>query len=40
VNAASGGFGTPTVLVNGKMYTGSISDPSAFASFVQQVLAS
>ena len=40
VNPSSGGFGTPTVLVNGQMYTGSISDPSAFASFVEQVLAS
>lgn len=28
------GFGTPTVLVNGKQYTGSVSDAAAFAAFV------
>lgn len=31
--------GTPTVLVNGQQYSGSFSDPAAFAAFVQQVLA-
>ncbi|WP_104135559.1 MULTISPECIES: thioredoxin domain-containing protein [unclassified Cryobacterium] len=30
--------GTPTVLVNGKPYTGSLDDPKEFASFVQQAL--
>ena len=30
--------GTPTVLVNGKPYTGSLEDPKEFASFVQQAL--
>ena len=40
VNPSSGGFGTPTVLVNGKMYTGSPTDANAFTSFIQQVLAS
>ncbi|WP_233201940.1 thioredoxin domain-containing protein [Cryobacterium sp. Y11] len=30
--------GTPTVLVNGKPYAGSIDDPKEFASFVQQAL--
>lgn len=28
--------GTPTVLVNGKQYSGSLTDASAFASFVEQ----
>lgn len=28
--------GTPTVLVNGKQYTGSLDDPKEFAAFVQQ----
>ena len=32
--------GTPTVLVNGQQYTGSLTDSSAFTSFIQQVLAS
>jgi len=32
--------GTPTVLVNGQQYTGSLSDGSAFTGFIQQVLAS
>ena len=36
VNPANGSFGTPTVLVNGHMYTGSLTDPNAFATFVQQ----
>ncbi|WP_235492369.1 DsbA family protein [Leifsonia sp. Root112D2] len=39
VNPANGYFGTPTVLVNGTMYTGSVSDASVFASFVQQTMA-
>ena len=30
--------GTPTVLVNGKPYTGSLDDPKEFASFVQKAL--
>ncbi|MFF1878503.1 DsbA family protein [Leifsonia sp. NPDC058230] len=34
VNPSSGGFGTPTVLVNGQRYSGSVSDASAFATFV------
>ena len=32
--------GTPTVLVNGQQYTGSLTDANAFTSFIQQVLAS
>ena len=36
---SSGQFGTPTVLVNGQRYSGSITDPAALASFIQQVLA-
>ena len=28
------GFGTPTVLVNGKMFTGSVTDPTDFAQFI------
>ena len=31
-------IGTPTILVNGKPYTGSFEDPKEFASFVQQAL--
>lgn len=31
-------IGTPTILVNGKPYTGSLNDPKEFASFVQQAL--
>jgi protein-disulfide isomerase len=31
--------GTPTVLVNGTQYSGSLTDGSAFTSFIQQVLA-
>lgn len=31
-------IGTPTILVNGKPYTGSLDDPKEFASFVQQAL--
>ena len=31
--------GTPTILVNGQTYTGSITDTSTFTAFVQQVLA-
>lgn len=36
INPANGGFGTPTVMVNGKMYTGTVSDANAFQAFVQQ----
>jgi protein-disulfide isomerase len=32
--------GTPTVLVNGQQYSGSLTDASAFTSFIQQVLSS
>ena len=32
--------GTPTVLVNGNQYTGSLTDANAFASFVQAQLGS
>jgi len=35
--SATGQFGTPTVLVNGSKYSGSISDPTAFAQFVASV---
>ena len=38
INPSSGGFGTPTVLVNGQMYTGDVSDASAFLAFVQQAV--
>jgi protein-disulfide isomerase len=31
--------GTPTVLVNGQQYQGSLTDAGAFAAFVQQVVA-
>ena len=31
-------IGTPTILVNGKPYTGALDDPNEFASFVQQAL--
>ncbi len=31
-------IGTPTILVNGKPYTGSLEDPKEFATFVQQAL--
>ncbi len=31
--------GTPTVLVNGQQYSGSLTDATAFSTFVQQVLA-
>ncbi|WP_233205856.1 thioredoxin domain-containing protein [Cryobacterium sp. Y82] len=31
-------IGTPTILVNGKPYTGSLEDPKEFASFVQVAL--
>ncbi|WP_022881722.1 DsbA family protein [Gryllotalpicola ginsengisoli] len=37
VKVASTGFATPTVLVNGKKYTGSITDAAAFKSFVESV---
>ncbi|PPL19762.1 hypothetical protein GY24_04375 [Microterricola pindariensis] len=30
--------GTPTVLVNGKQYAGSLDDPKEFAAFVQQAM--
>lgn len=41
-NSASGAAvtGTPTVLVNGQTYTGSITDPTTFTTFIQTVLAS
>jgi protein-disulfide isomerase len=35
-NPESGGFGTPTILVNGVRYTGALDDPQAFAAFVAQ----
>jgi hypothetical protein len=31
--------GTPTVLINGQQYVGSLTDGGAFTDFVQQVLA-
>jgi protein-disulfide isomerase len=34
VNPANGSFGTPTVIVNGQRYQGSVSDANAFATFV------
>ncbi|HWH25893.1 MAG TPA: thioredoxin domain-containing protein [Pseudolysinimonas sp.] len=33
---SNGSFGTPTVLVNGKRYTGPLGDDAAFSSFAQQ----
>jgi protein-disulfide isomerase len=33
-NPSTGGFGTPTVLVNGVRYTGPLDDPQSFAAFV------
>jgi protein-disulfide isomerase len=33
---SQGGFGTPTVLVNGARYEGSLTDASAFSAFVAQ----
>jgi protein-disulfide isomerase len=36
INPSNGSFGTPTVLVNGHMYTGSVTDANAFLTFVQQ----
>ncbi|WP_309709662.1 thioredoxin domain-containing protein [Pseudolysinimonas sp.] len=35
-NPSTGGFGTPTVLINGVRYTGALDDPQAFAAFVAQ----
>jgi len=35
-NPSTGGFGTPTILVNGVRYTGALDDPSAFATFIAQ----
>lgn len=35
-NPASGSFGTPTILVNGERYEGSITDPSALAAFIEE----
>ncbi len=35
-NPSTGGFGTPTVLVNGVRYTGALDDPQAFATFVAE----
>ncbi|MCX7521206.1 thioredoxin domain-containing protein [Microbacterium sp. STN6] len=37
-NPRSGSFGTPVVLVNGKMYPGSLTDASAFLSFVSSTV--
>ncbi|WP_349863803.1 thioredoxin domain-containing protein [Leifsonia sp. WHRI 6310E] len=34
VNASTGGFGTPTVFVNGERYQGGFTDATQFASFV------
>ncbi|MES1211980.1 MAG: hypothetical protein ABUT11_00375, partial [Leifsonia sp.] len=39
INPSNGGFGTPTVMVNGHMYTGSPTDANAFLTFVQQSVA-
>lgn len=36
VNPSTGGFGTPTILVNGVRYTGPLDDPQAFAAFVAE----
>lgn len=35
-NPSSGGFGTPTVFVNGVRYEGAWNDPTAFAAFIAQ----
>lgn len=35
VNPTSGGFGTPTVFVNGERYSGGFTDATQFAAFVQ-----
>lgn len=35
-NPSTGGFGTPTILVNGVRYAGALDDPQAFADFVAQ----
>jgi protein-disulfide isomerase len=35
-NPSTGGFGTPTVLVNGVRYTGPLDDPQALATFIAQ----
>lgn len=35
-NPSTGGFGTPTILVNGVRYTGALDDTQAFAAFVAQ----
>lgn len=35
-NPSTGGFGTPTILVNGVRYTGPLDDPQAFAAFVAE----
>lgn len=37
-NPASGGFGTPTVFVNGERYVGSVTDAAAFQAFVESFL--
>jgi protein-disulfide isomerase len=37
VQSGAAGAGTPTVLVNGKVYTGSIVDPKELLSFITQV---
>ncbi|MDH6239894.1 DsbA family protein [Aurantimicrobium minutum] len=35
--SGANGVGTPTILVNGKVYTGSIVDPKEFLAFITQV---
>jgi protein-disulfide isomerase len=35
-NPANGGFGTPTILVNGVRYQGALDDTSAFAAFIAE----
>lgn len=37
-NPASGGFSTPTVMVNGQRYPGPIDDPNVFAAFLASLL--
>jgi len=37
VNPTNGGFGTPTILVNGQRYDGGLSDADAFKAFLVQV---
>ncbi len=35
-NPATGGFGTPTIIVNGERYSNTLDDPTVFAQFVAQ----